>query len=198
VRRYPAGVPPGVRPLAALVTLCALALGACGNTVQDQPIGHNILENVLLAPYPVYWLGGHFDGLAITEVTHDASGATNIQYGDCLQGGQGTCVPPLHVVTSPDNSFLPGGAFAPRRATLVRGVAAVLAQGGDTLEIPTGGVVVDIYAKDPRVAAAAAQTIVPINAAGEPQAPLPAKLPDTGFADTPLPSQTPAPLRALR
>jgi hypothetical protein len=78
----------------------------------------------------------------------------------------------------------------------VRGISAVLAQEGDTVEIPTGPVVVDIYAQSPRLAAAAAQTIVPINAIGEPQAPLAASLPDTGFADTPLQSQMPSPLRA--
>jgi hypothetical protein len=189
-------VSPGARALAVLAALCAFALGACGNAVQDQPIGHNVLETAMLARYPVYWLGGSFRGHAITEVAQDPGGATSIQYGDCLQGGQGTCVPPLRVVTSPDNSFLPGGAFAPRRAASVRGVSAVLAQGGDTVEIATGPVVVDIYAQSPRLAAAAAQTIVPINAIGEPQAPLPARLPDTGFADTPLPSQMPSPLHA--
>jgi hypothetical protein len=191
-------VPAGRRALAPLAALCAVVLGACGDTVQDQPIGHNVLETTMLARYPVYWAGGAFQGHAITEVTQDPGGATSIQYGDCLQGGQGTCVPPLRVVTSPDNSFLPEGAFAHRRAARVRGVSAVLAQGGDTVEIPTGPVVVDIYAQSRRLAAAAAQTIVPINAIGEPQAPLPATLPDTGFADTPLPSQMPSPLRALR
>jgi len=191
-------VRPAARSLAVLATLCALGLGACGDAIQDQPIGHNILEGVLLAPYPVYWLGGSFEGVSITEVAHDPGGATSIQYGDCLEGGQGTCVPPVRVITSPDNSFLPGGAFAALRAARVRGVAAVLAQGGDTVEIATGAVVVDVYARAPRVAAAAAQTIVPINATGEPQAPLPAKMPNSGFAETPLPAQMPSPLRTLR
>jgi len=196
-RRYPAGVRPGATALAVLAVLFAVALGACGNVLQDQPIGHNILETTMLARYPVYWLGGSFQGHAITEVAQDPGGATSIQYGDCLEGGQGTCVPPLRVVTSPDNSFLPGGASAPSRAASVRGVSAVLAQAGDTVEIPTGPVVVDIYAQSPRLAADAAQTVVPINEIGEPQAPLPATLPDTGFADTPLKSQMPSPLRAL-
>ena len=100
--------------LALLLALCAGAAGACGNTVQDQPIPHNTLETLLLAPYPVYWLGRSFRGIAITEAARDPSGAFNVQYGDCQQGGQGTCVPPLRVVTSPDNSFVPG-ASAPHR-----------------------------------------------------------------------------------
>ena len=80
----------------------------------------------------------------------------------------------------------------------MRGVGAVVAQGGHTIEIPTAGVVVGIYADGPRLAAAAAQTIVPINETGAPGEPLPARLADTGFGSTPLPSQTPSPLRALR
>jgi hypothetical protein len=58
--------------------------------------------------------------------------------------------------------------------------------------------VVDIYAKDRRLAGAAAQTLVPINGVGAPESALPAPLPDTGFADTPLPSQVPSPVHALR
>jgi hypothetical protein len=185
-----------VRPLAALAALCTVALGACGNTLQDQPIPHNILESVLVAPYPVYWLGGSFQGIPVTEATHDPGGAYSIQYGDCLQGGQGVCVVPLRVVTSPDNSFLPGGS-APLATVRVRGVPAVVVPGGTTIEIATGGVVVDIHAKDRRLATAAAQTIVPINGIGAPEAQLPAQLPDSGFAHTPLPFQVPSPLRAV-
>ena len=74
----------------------------------------------------------------------------------------------------------------------------MVAQRGHTIEIPTAGVVVGIYADSPRLAAAAAQTIVPINETGTPGGPLPARLADTGFGSTPLPSQVPSRLRALR
>jgi len=60
------------------------------------------------------------------------------------------------------------------------------------------GVVVGIYALDRSVAAAAAQTMVPINDTGAPGAPLPAALPDTGFAGRPLPSQMAPPLAPPR
>jgi hypothetical protein len=182
--------------LALALSVLALTLTACGDTVQDQPIPHNTLESLIVAPYPVYWLGGSFEGLRITEASHDPGGAFTLQYGDCKVGGQGTCVAPLRVVTSPDNSFVAGGA-ASQRTTGVRGVAAVLARAGQTIEIPTGGVVVGIYALSAQLAAAAAATIVPINDVGVPGAELPARLPDTGFARTPLPSQMASPLRAL-
>jgi hypothetical protein len=175
---------------------CVAALCSCSNTLQDRPIPHNILEGLIEAPFPVYWLGGSFEGMAISEAEHDPSGAYSVQYGNCLAGGQGNCVPPLRVVSSPDNSFLPGGA-TPTTRTRIRGIQALLAQGGATIVMASGGVVVDVYATNARTAAAAARTLVPINARGAPEAPLPAALPNTGFGETPLPSQVPAPLRPL-
>jgi hypothetical protein len=185
-----------VGALAVLLAACAFALGACGDTLQDRPIPHNTLESLIVAPYPVYWLGGSFQGLQITDASHDPSGAFSVQYGDCVVGGQSTCVTPVAVVTSPDNSFVPGGS-TPQRTASLRGVQAVLAQRGQTIAVATGGVIVSVYADNARLAAAAAHTIVPINEVGEPGAPLPARLPDTGFGSTPLPSQVPSPLRAL-
>jgi hypothetical protein len=175
----------------------ALALGGCSDTVQQRPIAHNLLETMVLAPFPVYWLGGTFQGLPVTEAAHDPSGSFSVQYGNCLQGGQGTCVSAVRVVTSPDNSFLPGGATA-RTGARIRGVPTTVAQRGRTLVIPTAGVVVDIYADSARRAAAAAATAVPINRPGVPGEPLPAPLPDTGFGATPLPSQLPQPLAPAR
>ncbi len=186
----------GTASILALL-LGAFVLGGCGNTLQDQPIPHNDLETLIVAPYPVYWLGRSFHDLQISDASHDPGGAFDVQYGDCVVGGQSTCVPSLRVVTSPDNSFVAGGS-TPQRPARIRGVGAVVAQRGATIEIPTGGVIVGVYADSAPLAAAAAQTLVPINEAGAPGAPLPARLPDTGFAATPLPSQEPSPLRALR
>jgi hypothetical protein len=179
--------------LAVPLAASALGLGACGDTLQDQPISSNILEQlVVVREYPVYWLGGSFQHMAITNVTRDPSGSFSIQYGDCAEGGQSTCVPPLSVVTSPDNSFQPGVTPHTEHA-LVRGVDGAFAQHRQTIEIPTGDVVVDIYANSASIAAAAARTIVPINQTGLPGAPLPSPLPDSGFSSQPLASQTPPP-----
>ncbi len=194
---------PGPGPVrgAAGATACALglalALAGCGDTLQDQPISHNTLETLVMAPYPVYWVGQSFRGRRLTEATLDPSGAFSVQYGDCKQGGQGTCLRPLRVVTSPDNSFLPVGPATPE-PTPIRGVTGLLTRGGRTIVLATAGVVVGIYALDPRLAAAAAQTMVPINDAGSPGARLPAALPDTGFAETPLPAQMASPLARPR
>lgn len=175
--------------------LIALTLTACGDTIQDQPIARSALEPMVLQQaYPVYWLGGEFDRLAITEAAHDPSGAYTIHYGDCTRGGQYTCVSPVSIVTSPDNSFVPGGASGHATVDL-RGVPSRLAQRGATILIPTGGVVVSIYAPNPRKAREAAQTMVPINRLGVPGETLPLPEPNTGFASEPLPSQEPAAVR---
>jgi hypothetical protein len=188
-------------PAPILLCVLALALSAalagCGGVVERHQVSHSTLENMLVNPFPVYWLGGSFHGLTISEVFHDPSGAYSVQYGTCLQGGQGTCAPPLRIVTSGDNSFLPGDG-AVSRAITVRGVRALVAQRGRTIVIPTGNVVVDIYAASRSLAHAAALTAIPVNEPGALGAPLPAPGPDSGYGSTALPAQEPIPLHPLR
>ena len=140
---------------AALLALSALGLSACANTLQDQPVEPSFLEPLVMQDeFPVYWLGGAFHRLPIISVARDPSGAYEIQYGDCTQGGEDVCVTPLQIVTSPDNSFRPGGS-TPQRHISLRGVPSTVAQGGKAIVVPTGGVVVDIYANSPTLARAA-------------------------------------------
>ena len=189
--------PRPARAIAAIAALLGgLLLGGCGDTLQTKPIPHNILEGMVLSPFPVYWLGERFEKLQITEASKDASGAFSVQYGNCLQGGQGTCTPPLRIVTSPDNGFVPGGA-TPSQPVNVRGVQATLTNAGRTIAIPTGGVVVSIFGSEAASARAAAEGIVAINRPSAPGEALPARLPDTGFGSTPLPSQLPSQVKAL-
>ncbi len=176
----------------ALCVLLGLTMSACANTLQDQPVQPSFLEPLVTQDeYPVYWLGGAFRGLEIIGVSRDPGGAYTIKYGDCREGGENVCITPLEIVTSPDNSFHPGGS-TPRRTLIVRGVQSIAARDSRTLVIPTGGVVVDVYADSAALARAAAQTMVTINSAQLPGTPLPRALPDTGFAGKPLPSQQPS------
>jgi hypothetical protein len=182
---------PARRLLLALLMLPALGLSACANTLQDRPVAPSFLEPLVIqGRYPVYWLGGEFRGLGITSVAQDPGGAYTIRYGDCRQGGENVCVTPVEIVTSPDNSFRPGGS-TPQQRISVRGVPSTLAQRGRTIEIPTGAVVVDIYADSATLAREAAQTTVAIDSMQLPGASLPRSLPDTGFARKPLRSQQP-------
>ncbi len=174
-----------------LAGLCAVGFGACGDTLQDQPVPANVLEQLVRVKRgPVYWLGGSFHGLRVSEVSADPGDAYTVQYGDCTEGGQNTCVYPLSVVTSPDNSFRPAGGVI-RRQIALRGISASSSGDGRTIVVPTGGVVVDVYAERAALAHAAVQTMVPINRVGTPGAPLPVALGDTGFARRALPSQKP-------
>jgi hypothetical protein len=169
-----------------------LALASCGNTLQDQPIGPQALESVLVkSRFPVYWLGLSFHGMQISSVAIDPSEAVTIRYGDCVLGGQYTCVTPVSIVTSPDNSFVPGASVV-RPTVSLRGVSASIARGGSTLAIPTGNVVVSVFGQHPTLAREAADTMAPLNTAGLPLASLPAALPDSGFGSTPLSIQVPA------
>lgn len=171
--------------------MCALALSSCGDTLQDKPIGPKPLETVMVeSHFPVYWAGLKFDGMPISGVSIDPSDAVSIRYGDCVIGGQYTCVTPISIVTSPDNSFIPGGTAA-RSAPRVRGAAVSSARGGDTLAIATGGVVVSVYADRASLARQALSMMAPVNEVGGPLEPLPAALPDTGFDRVPLPGQVP-------
>jgi hypothetical protein len=177
--------------LLALAALCPLALAACGNTLQDEALQPGFLEPLVAqSEFPVYWLGTSFRRLPIIDVARDPGGAYELQYGNCTQGGENVCVTPLEIVTSPDNSFLPGGSIA-RRQISVRGVRGIATQGGSTIELPTGSVVVDIYADSPTLARAAAREMVTINAVQAPGSPLARPLPATGYAQRPLRSQQP-------
>jgi hypothetical protein len=179
----------------ALALVCALALASCADTLQDQPIGPSPLETVIVkSRFPVYWLGLAFHGMQITSVTIDPGGAVTIRYGDCVLGGQYTCVTPVSIVSSPDNGFIPG-AGATTRSLPFRGATASLAQGGATLAIPTGGVVASVYARNPSLARTAATMMAPVNKVGLPRAPLPTAVPDTGFDRIPLPSEVPPGVR---
>jgi hypothetical protein len=171
--------------------VCALALCSCGNTLQDQPIGPKPLETVMVeSHFPVYWAGLKFDGLPISSVSIDPSEAVSIHYGDCVIGGQYTCVTALSIVTSPDNSFVPGGAAA-TPAPPARGVEVTSARGDDTLVLATGVVVVSVYADRASLAREALRMMAPVNEVGGPLEALPAALPDTGFDKLPLPGQVP-------
>jgi hypothetical protein len=183
--------PPRRAWLGTTLVLCALALASCGDTLQDQPIGPSPLETVIVkSRFPVYWLGLRFHGMQITSVAIDPGEAVTIRYGDCVLGGQYTCVTPVSIVSSPDNSFIPGATAATRSLPL-RGATASVAQAGATLAIPTGGVVVSVYARSPSLARTAATMMALVNKVGLPQTPLPAAAPNTGLDRIPLPSEVP-------
>ena len=184
------------RPRASALALCAVGLGCaalagCGDTLQGHPVGVGTLQAfVAVNRMPIYWLGETFKGMPLTQVGEDYGGAYTMQYGNCAIGGQNTCVSPLQIVTSPEDSFRPG---SPGHAATIRerGRRALLLEGGDTIEIATGRVMVDIYARSEELALAASAIMVPINEPGLPGSPLPAPAPRAHAPAEPLPGQLP-------
>ncbi len=179
------------RPVIVVLGLgaCALVTTGCGSTLENQPIAPSSLESfIAVRGYPVYWLGNSFAHLSVSEVQRDRGGAYAVQYGDCAKGGQATCLAPLAIVTSPENSFVAHGANGVRSGRL-RDVSALTSEEGKTIEIPTGAVVVSIRADSAPLARAAAAAIAPINEIGLPGSPLPKALPATSFSTAPLPTQ---------
>jgi hypothetical protein len=183
--------------LLALATVSVATLAGCGDTLQSKPLRSSALEPLVTAQhYPVYWVGARFERLPLSTVSSDPSGAYAVQYGSCITGGPETCIPPLQVISSPDNSFLPG-AGGQSKTVRIRGAKAVLAQGGRVVEIATGAAVIDVRASSRVLALAAAMQMVPINELGKPRAPLPAPQPNTGFAERPMEGQRPPVLQGL-
>lgn len=189
-----------VRGALALLLACvpAALLGGCANTIQDQPVRNVALERLLeVQRYPIYWVGASFHGLKLTSALPQIGGAYVVQYGDCYVGGQEACLTPLELISSPDNSFIPGIGTRDTEVTRIRGVKAVIAERGEVVELKTSDAVIAIRARRRSIALAAAQEMVPINQLGEPNTPLPAALPDTGYAEKPLNTQRPHPLKLL-
>jgi hypothetical protein len=198
--RIPSPVPSLRRlPVAALAVAAGVALTGCGDTIRFRPVpADQLVKAITSVRFPVYWLGRTFEGMPITTLDRDAGGAFDAAYGSCVKGGQGTCVTPVLIVTSPDNSFVPGGGRG-RPHTAVRGLRAVTSPNGRTLQIPTGPVIVNIYASSAGLARQVAEEISPMNQPGSPAAPLPPPLPDTGYGQTPLGSRdVPPPLTGGR
>jgi hypothetical protein len=164
-----------------------LVLAGCGDTLQLQPLRDRDLSNASGVNYIVYWDGRAFEGMPVSFAARQTGGSVLVTYGNCVEGGQTTCMRALSIVTSDDNSFLPGAQLTSTRR-IIRGRVAVVGMGGRTLEIATGPVVVDVTASTPALTLAAALAMSPLNGSsshrGAPYATLPPALPPNGFDQT--------------
>ncbi len=160
----------------------ALVASAC-STRPAGPIDRPDLQAAESFPYyRLYWAGPIFDAIDLTAADGRAGYidtlGSSLYYGDCdagkgiLKGGG--CVLPLQITTvhyiQHSNQALGPG----QRNVLIRGVPAVIFQGGRAIELYTGKLAVDILADNPQRAYRAAQLLRPINAPGDPYERLPA------------------------
>jgi hypothetical protein len=166
--------------LAAVATGLALLAGGC-STGPPQPLGASDLSSIQTFPFfKLYWAGQRFETLPVTAAD-GLKGYTNgsgegIQYGGCGKGKgplhTGGCSAPLQIVTViyREHCNRPLGR---QRNILLRGVPATVFDGGRSVEVYTGRVLVDVFADTAAHALHAAQALRPVNAPGSARGPLP-------------------------
>jgi hypothetical protein len=162
------------RACALLASLgAAMVLAGCA-TGHPEPISASELAEAQLFPYyRVYWVGPSFAGhpLAAADGTKGylASVGDSVYYGDCVKGkgifGGGSCVLPLQITTV-IYRLHSNATLGPQRNFVVRGVPAVVYDGGKSIELYTGRVAVDIFSDTFTRALSAAQKLHPLNAPG--------------------------------
>jgi hypothetical protein len=127
--------------------------------------------------YTIYWAGRKLDRLPVTAAdgprSYDSNIGMTVYYGNCehshalLPNG---CKLPLKITTV---LFVPhsNSSLGPRRKTTLRGVPAVIFDDGNSIELYTDRMAVDVVADTPRRALEAVAHLTPLNS------PLPAGWP---------------------
>lgn len=178
--RLPA--PPVRRPGAVLAMATALALLAGGcSTGPPRPLGAGDLSSIQTFPFfRLYWAGRVFENLPVTAADglkgYSNSAGEGIQYGSCDKGNgplhTGGCSAPLQIVTVIYREHC-NRALGRQRNILIRGVPATVFDGGRSIEVYTGRVLVDVYSDTAAHALLAARALRPVNAPGSTYGPLP-------------------------
>jgi hypothetical protein len=189
-----------LRALRILLALSAAGLalltGGCG-TGHPRPIATGELAEAQTFPYfRVYWVGPSFEGNALAASDGlrgyiDRIG-DSVYYGDCVQSkgifGGGSCLLPLQVTTV-IYRLHSNSSLGPQRNTIVRGVPAVVYDGGHTIELYTGRLAIDIFSDTFAHTLRATGELLPVNAPGAARGPLPPPVYCPGLAgpmDAPL------------
>lgn len=166
--------------VATLVATCLLVSG-CAN-VQPGPLGTGALAEAQTFPFfRVYWVGPRFgsEPLAAADGLRNyiPTAGDSVYYGDCATGkgaglGGSGCVLPLQVTTLvyARHANAPLGA---QRNTVLRGVPAVIFDGGDSIELYTGRLAVEVFSESLSDGLRAVSALRPLNAPGSATAPLP-------------------------
>ncbi|MHB8532023.1 MAG: hypothetical protein ACYDC2_04815 [Solirubrobacteraceae bacterium] len=201
----PSRIPATARPAITLAVLliAAAVLGACGSA-HPPPIAPRELAEAQAFPYyPVYWVGGSFQGHALTAADglrgYLEKSGDSVYYGDCVESkgifGGGSCSLPLQVTTVIYHQH-PNGPLGPQRNILLRGVPATVYDAGHSIELYTGRVAIDVFADSFAHALAGAERLLPINTVGSAEDSLPPPVYCPGLAGT-LPPQLAAVMESL-
>jgi hypothetical protein len=148
----------------------AVAVSGCG-THAPQPLSmHDINVARRFTVYSTYWVGRRFQGIPLTAADfrreYNPQLGLAVYYGDCETKvsllGSGGCTLPLEIDTVCYVQHH-NDALGPRRNTRVRGVPAVVFDGGKSIELYTDHVLIDVIGDTPARALAAAKRLFPLN-----------------------------------
>jgi hypothetical protein len=186
---------PSTRPLAAgrtrvwLVALaCVACVLSCGlaagcATVHPAPITAGALAEAQTFPYfRVYWAGARFGSYRLVAADGRKNYSTaigdSVYYGDCVAGkssalGESGCELPLQITTA-IYAMGPNMSLGAHRDTVLRGVPAVIYDGGRSIMLYSGRLTIHVSSDSLSEALAAVRALRPLNAPGSATRPLPA------------------------
>jgi len=164
----------------APVLLAVLALAGCGTSRPAQVHGYELVSAQTFPFYRVYWVGPNFGGLPLSAVDglsgYISSVGDSVYYGNCVRSkgifGGGSCRLPLQVTTVVYHRHS-NQALGPQRNILIRGVPAVVYDGGRSIELYTGHVAIDVFSDTFEHALRGSQQLYPVNAPGSNKGSLP-------------------------
>jgi hypothetical protein len=170
--------PPRARSLTALLAVlaCLACLLACGcGADRPAPLAARELAEAQTFPfYRIYWVGSSFGSYRLAAVdgrrNYLSTIGDGVYYGNCLPGkttalGGGGCELPLQVTTLiyTRHANAPLGA---QRNVVLRGVPAVIYDGGHSIELYSGRVAIDVFSDDLSEGLRAVRALRPLNAPG--------------------------------
>jgi hypothetical protein len=162
---------------------CSLALlgGGCA-TVRPGPITTRELAEAQTFPYyRVYWVGPRFGSYPLAAAdgrkSYSSAVGDSVYYGDCLAGkstalGSSGCQLPLQINTLiyVRHANAPLGA---QRNAVLRGVPAVIYDGGHSIELYSGRLAIDVFSDSLAEALRGVRGLRPLNAPGSATGSLP-------------------------
>ena len=162
------------------ILLALVALAGCGTGRPAQVHDYELASAQTFPFYRVYWVGPNFGGLALSAVDglggYISSVGDSVYYGNCVQSkgifGGGSCRLPLQVTTVIYHRHS-NQALGSQRNILVRGVPAVVYDGGRSIELYSGHVAIDVFSDTFEHALRGSQQLYPVNAPGSNKGSLP-------------------------
>jgi hypothetical protein len=170
--------------VAIVLFVACLLLGGCA-TAQPGPISARELAEAQTFPYyKIYWVGPHFGSDALSAAdgrkSYNSTIGDSVYYGDCLPGkspplGGGGCQLALQVTTVIYRLHA-NATLGPQRNVLLRGVPAVIYDGGQSIELYSGRLAIDVFSDSLSDALRAVRELRPVNAPGLAAGALPSPL----------------------